>query len=692
MSYKDLIIKYLIEAQHPASLNEISAHLKLNSKERSIVRREVKELVNKGTVVKLKRNRYGIPGKMNLVTNTFQAHQDGYGFVLCEDKEPGDIFVSSRMCGGAMNGDTVVVRVEGKKPNGKREGRIIQIIKRAHEEVVGRYEESESFGFVVPSDPRLIHDIYVTKEHSHNAEAGSIVTAKILKYPTQKRNPEGEVTSILGKPGDPSLDLKTVIKSYNLPEGFTKEAIAEARLCEEKLDITKSDKRKDLRGDIIFTIDGEDAKDFDDAVSIKITNSGNYKLSVHIADVSHYVTPNSALDKEAYQRGTSVYFPATVIPMLPFELSSGICSLKEGEDRLCVSVDMTFSPEGKRKSFRFFKSIIQSKKRLTYNFAQKVLDDQEEFEHKEKLVAMDKLASLLRKNRIKKGSLDFDLPEPHFNTDMYGKIISIEKRERNEAHKLIEEFMLAANEAAGDMLTKEKAPLLYRIHETPEQDKAAEVFESLKYFKYKGKPGSYKSPKTYQKILGFFEGTAEETVINMIILRTMKQARYSPDNMGHFGLAMKNYTHFTSPIRRYPDLLIHRSIKKVLDKEENKESHEEMEEMGLHCSIKERNAEQAERSFCDLKRAEFMENKVGKEYRGIISGVNSFGFFVELEDFFVEGLVRVTTLCDDYYAYIEKEQRLLGERTKNSFSLGDEVKIKVLSIDKEKRHINFRLA
>jgi len=671
----------------PVSIREILVNFKLSSKERPLIKNEMRKLVKQGAVVKLQRGRYGIPEKMSLLTGIYQAHPDGFGFVLSEEGK--DVFVGSKKTSGAMDSDLVVVRIESG--DDKPSGRIIQILERAHNEIVGRFEKEGKCGFVIPMNPRLTHDVFIPRESKTKAKNGDIVTVKIVEYPQNKRNPIGETIEVLGRSGDPDLDLKVVIKNHNLPDRFSSESIEEAKKHSKKaITLATEDKREDWREKIVFTIDGEDAKDFDDAVSIEKTDTGDLKLSVHIADVSNYVKPHSHIDKEAYERGTSVYFPGTVLPMIPFELSAGICSLKENEDRFCLAVEMIFSPAGERKSFRFFKSIIRSKKRLTYTLVQKILDGEiEDFPYTPDLVNMNSLAKLLKKKRLEQGGLDFDLPEPQFNTNAYGKILSIEKRERNEAHKLIEEFMLAANGAAAELMVYKKLPAFFRIHEVPDESKASELFEVLRLFGYKPKNTSFKNPKTLQKAVAFFEGKSEEHVVQILMLRSLKQARYSANNEGHFGLAMENYTHFTSPIRRYPDLYVHRIIKNYLDSK--KSDLENIDIVAQHTSTRERAAEDAQKDFESVKRVEFMEDKIGNIYTGTISGVKSYGFFVELDKVFIEGLVRVGTLYDDYYHFVEKELTLVGEDTGKFFTLGMDVKVKVIKTDREKRHIDFRL-
>jgi len=636
----------------------------------------------------MKRGRYGLPEKMSLLTGIYQAHPDGYGFVLAE--EGGDVFVGSRKNGGAMDGDMVVVRTESHGRNGGPEGRIIQVVERSHQEVVGRFEEGKRFGFVVPLNPRLVNDIFISKDDVGKACEGDIVVTSITAYPDEKRSPEGNITEVLGKFGDPTLDMKVVVKNHGIPDSFSPASLHEARVvCEE--DVSLGDNRSDLREKVLFTIDGEDAKDFDDAVSIEMAENGDYKLGVHIADVSHYVRPQSSLEKDAYERGTSVYFPGVVVPMLPFELSAGICSLKEAEDRLCLSVEITFSNSGERKSYRFFNSVINSKKRFTYTAVKEIMDmDTDELPYSSEIRVMESLAALLREKRMRRGSLDFDLPEPLFNTDMHGKILSIEKCERNDAHKLIEEFMLSANEAAADLIVSESLPPIFRIHERPDEDKIGELLGFLKFLNYKPKHSSPKDPKTYSEILAFFDGKTEGSVVQVMLLRSLKKACYSADNVGHFGLAMNNYTHFTSPIRRYPDLCVHRIIKAFLKLEKQLDK-DKMHELAQHCSIRERAADNAVKDFEDLKRAEFMEKRVGEKYTGTISGVKSYGFFVELDDIFVNGLVRVSTLSDDYYTFLDKELKLVGERTGRTFSMGMRVHVCVTDVDREKRHIDFKL-
>jgi len=674
------ILKFLKkDSSRPVSLREIILNLRVKPEERPLLKKDLRSLVKRGVLVKMKRGRYGLPEKMSLLTGVYQAHPDGYGFVLAEEGK--DVFVGSRKNGGAMDGDMVVVRTESLGRNGGPEGRIIQVLERTHKEVIGRFEEGKRFGFVVPLNPRLVNDIFISKGDIGKACEGDIVLTTITAYPDEKRSPEGNIIEVLGKYGDPTLDMKVVVKNHGIPDSFSPASIHEAQMvCKEELSLGG---RSDLREKVLFTIDGEDAKDFDDAVSIEMTEDGCYKLGVHIADVSHYVRPGSSLEADAYDRGTSVYFPGVVLPMLPFELSAGICSLKEAEDRLCLSVEIIFSKSGERKSYRFFNSIINSKKRFTYTAVKEIMDmETDELPHSSEIRVMESLAALLREKRMLRGSLDFDLPEPMFNTDVHGKILSIEKCERNDAHKLIEEFMLSANEATADLMVSESLPPIFRIHERPDEDKTSELLSFLKFLKYKSKHTSPKDPKTYSD--------PEGSVVQVMVLRSLKKACYSADNAGHFGLAMNNYTHFTSPIRRYPDLCVHRIIKAFL-KQEKQLDKDKMHALSQHCSIRERAADNAVKDFEDLKRAEFMEKRVGENYSGTISGVKSYGFFVELDNIFVNGLVRVSTLSDDYYAFLDKELKLVGERTGKCFHMGMRVQVSVSGVDREKRHIDFKL-
>ena len=599
-----------------------------------------------------------------------------------------------------MHGDRVVARVEGTKSRGKQEGSIIRILERAHKAVVGRYEKGKKFGYVIPREQRIVHDIYIPRGESMGAQDGELVLTEISFYPTQKRNPEGRIIQVLGKPDDPEVEIQSVIAEYGLSSVFPDEVMAEAMKRGDTIPVDDIKARVDLRPMTTVTIDGETARDFDDAVSVRREKNDNIKLWVSIADVSHYVRSGSALDEEAYNRGTSVYFPGRCIPMLPENLSNGICSLNPEVDRLTFTAEMEFNGKGECVDKRFYPSVINSNFRLTYTIVKKILVDgnagltEKYASVMFDLKVMEELCCRLKKYRQVRGCIDFDLPEAQIVLDIQGGVEAIVRSERNLAHMIIEEFMLAANEAVASFLSKKKIPLLYRIHNEPDQEKIAHFKEFIHNFGYRVK-GAKTSAKELSRILCEAAGKPEEKTINHVLLRSMKQAEYSPENVGHFGLASKEYCHFTSPIRRYPDLVAHRILKRALSHEGmNEEARQQqsayLKATGEATSAKERRAMEVEREIVSFFKTCFMVDKVGEKYRGFVTGVTSFGFFVELESLFVEGLVHVTSLDDDYYRYDEKGHSLTGERRGRTFHIGDEIEVRVDRVDVEKRQIDFK--
>ncbi|MDT8318239.1 MAG: ribonuclease R, partial [bacterium] len=657
-------------------------------------------MVTSGEIVRIKGGRYGVPSKMNLVTGRLQMHPDGFGFVL-PDEGGEDVFVRPKGVSFAMHGDHVVARVEGQKPGGKRDGSIIRVIERAHKTLVGRYEKGKKFGYVVAEEKRILQDLYIPKGEDMGAKDGDVVLVEITSYPVKNRSPEGLVIQVIGRPDDPEVEIQSIIIKHNISAIFPEEALAEADGVPDSVSDSDIEGRVDLRGMTTVTIDGETAKDFDDAVSVRREKNGNIRLWVSIADVSHYVKEGSPLDKEAYARSTSVYFPDRCIPMLPERLSNGICSLNPRVDRLTMTAEMEFNRKGERVDQSFYSSVIRSDFRLTYTAVKKILLDGDEALTKEyetilpDLKIMEELCDYLKEFRRERGCIDFDLPEAQIIIDIQGGIEAIVRSERNLAHMIVEEFMLAANEAVASYLTGKKMPLLYRIHEEPDSEKLANFREFIHNFGYTLK-GDSPSPKELQRVLGEVSGRPEERTINHVLLRSMKQAVYSPENIGHFGLASAEYCHFTSPIRRYPDLMIHRTMKLAASKGKGQgkvveKLAELLPAMGEETSARERKAMEAERDVVDLKKTQFMLDKVGEEYGGFVTGVTSFGLFVELEGLFVEGLIHISSLGDDYYIYDEKGHSLTGERLKRVFRMGDELRVGVARVDIDKRQIDFTL-
>lgn len=712
MNYTHKQIADAIKARtgRPLMVRELMRLLKLTTDDRKALKHTLNELVLSGEIIKTRGNRYGLPEKMDLETGVFQAHPQGYGFVIPEKKGKTDIFISARGKLDAMNGDTVVARVTPaagrKKGEGKREGMIVRILKRAHTRIVGVYElpgpKAGGYGFVTSQDPKITQDVVIGKENAGKAKNGDIVSADIISYPLRGRPPEGRITRVIGKPGDPGIDSELIIEQYDLPVRFTPETLAEAKDIPQQVSSAMIKGRKDLRALPTVTIDGEKARDFDDAISIEKIKSG-YRLWVHIADVAHYVKDDSTLNEEAYQRGTSVYLPDRAIPMLPEALSNGICSLNPNVDRLTLTCEMDISPTGEILRYDIYESIINSNERMTYTTVRQILTDKDPAQRKRyaELLAefelMEALMNILRTKRAKRGSIDFDLPEPQIILDLQGHMTDIIKAERNMAHQIVEEFMLAANETTAHHIENKKAPFIYRIHEEPAEDKLADLAEFLATLGF-SLPGAGKiKPLHLQKALARAKGTPEETLINTVLLRTMKQARYSEKNEGHFGLAAETYTHFTSPIRRYPDLIVHRILKadikgKLKDPVYTEKLATVLPEAAAHCSRRERTAMEAERDVVAMLKLRFMEDKLGEVYDGIITGATQFGFFVQLKEFFVEGLVHISTLADDYYHYVEKLHCLRGEKKKKTYRIGDTVRVRLDRVDTARKRMDFSVA
>ncbi|MBI3803758.1 MAG: ribonuclease R [Nitrospirae bacterium] len=698
---KEAILRELEKkSDHPFLLKELMQALNLPKEARREIKKLLRRMIEAGEIIRTRGNRYGLPQKMNLVVGRLKGHRDGYGFVIPETEGEPDLFIGAKKMEEAMHGDRVVARVEATKPDGRSEGRVIRVLERARKQIVGRFEKGRTVGFVIPADKRITNDLYIAPEHRLSAETGEIVLAEILAYPTKNRNPEGKVIKILGKIDDPRIDTVMVVESYNLPRTFPDDTLQEADKVKESVTAQMRRGREDLRELPTVTIDGERARDFDDAISIEKTRSG-YRLWVHIADVSHYVPEGSALDREAYERGTSVYFPDAVLPMFPEKLSNGICSLNPKEDRLTMTAEMVFDEAGRRIDYKLYDSVIRSDERMTYTAVRQILTDRDETVRKRyagllpQFEMMERLAMQLRKNRLARGSLDFDLPEPEIILDLTGETIDIIRSERNVAHQLIEEFMLAANETVAGHMTRLEVPFLYRIHDPPTPTRIFEFNELLKTFGLVLHDLEKPRPRSLSDILDVVKGRPEERLIHQILLRSLKQAKYSAENHGHFGLASEEYTHFTSPIRRYPDLIVHRLLKKVIhhrmSQEEQEAWAERLPEIGKQTSERERQAMEAEREVIQRKKVKFMSDKVGETYDGFISGVAAYGLFIELGTYFVEGLIHVSNLHDDYYIYDERQHALIGEHHRRTFRLGDPIQVRVERVDLENWQIDFGL-
>jgi ribonuclease R len=701
MNVKEAIINFMREqAYKPMTMKELRKAFGIKKSEIKEFKKIVDDLETQGLIIRTRTNRYGLPDKMGLITGKFQGHQNGYGFVIPDD-EGMDVFVSSSFSNGAMNGDKVVVKVIKEENKGKKcEGEIIRVLERANKTIIGTFENSRNFGFVVPEEKRIYQDIFIPKECKKDAETGDIVIVQITKWSGNRRNPEGKIVDILGKRGEKGIDILTIIKKNNLPEDFPAKVLAYAENIPDEIPEGEYKRRVDLRDVVTVTIDGEDAKDLDDAVSLRKLENGNYYLGVHIADVSHYVHENSPLDREALKRGNSVYLIDRVIPMLPRKLSNGICSLNPNTDRLTLSCLMEIDKNGKVLKHDIVESIIKSNERMTYTDVTKILkhEDPEIMSRYDYLVdtfkLMEELCRILNKKRKIRGAIDFDFEECKITLDSLGVPIRIEPYERGISNRIIEEFMLVCNETIAEHMFWTNIPFVYRIHEDPDEEKLMRFNEFVHNLGYVIKWGQEVHPKALQDIIEKVKGKKEETVVSTLLLRSMKQARYSPECVGHFGLAARYYCHFTSPIRRYPDLIIHRIIKEFINGKLNegriKKLAKEVEYAARQTSDTERLAQDAEREVDDLKKAEYMSKRIGEEYDGIVSSVTNFGMFVELSNT-IEGLVHMSTLEDDYYIYDEKHLSLIGEKTRNIYKLGDEVRIRVVKVDMFAHEIYFEL-
>jgi ribonuclease R len=682
----------------PISFKELVQRLDLSKPEGRALKKVLREMLHEGELVLTRKGLYGPAEEMSLITGYFEAHREGYGFVIPEKPGERDVFVPRGASLGAMDNDRVIVRMENRR---RRGGRVVRVLQRAETRVVGRLEVTKHAAYVRPKDKSIAFDLYVPPEERGKAGDGDKVIAEIVSYPTDKRQPTCRIVKVLEKPEDPRAEIEAIIDEFGLPRRFPKPVSDESKLLRGK---QKEDegrvKRKDLRGLPTVTIDGERAKDFDDAVSVGLTEHG-YRLWVHIADVGFYVTWGSVIDFEARKRGTSVYFPDRVIPMLPKELSEDLCSLRPKVERLAFTVEMDFDRYGNRTSKNFYPSLIKSDERMTYTSVRKILVDQDAGEREKygyllkDFELMGELCGLLRGNRLERGSLDFDLPEPEIVLDLQGNPEAILRAERNFAHMVIEEFMIAANESVAEHLEGMGVPSLYRIHEEPDPMKLEDIMRVLKPL---GKVGrkTLKRPKDFSEVLKAIKNTPQEEVINYIVLRSLKQARYSPVNVGHFGLASESYTHFTSPIRRYPDLVVHRILREVLLKKRLSDKRtQELESMlpdiAFSSSRMERVSVEAEREVVGAMRVWFMKDKVGEEFAARIVGVTPYGMRVRLKEFYVDGFLHVSYMTDDFYQFNDRNMTIYGRNTKKTFKIGQELRLRIDRVDMEERDIIFSL-
>lgn len=653
-----------------------------------------------GVIIRNNKDKYGPISSDYLVVGRLQGHEKGFAFVIPNDKTREDIFIPAENMNSAMNGDIVVANLTRMPEAGRRqEGEIVRILERENETIIGTFEDNGNFGFLIPDEHRIAYDVFIPKAQTGGAKNGQKVVVQVTRWPELRRNPEGKVIEILGFLSDKGTDILSIIRQYKLPEDFPPKVQDQADLIGQEVTARDLEGREDLRDLVCFTIDGPDAKDFDDAVSIESLDNGNYKLGVHIADVAHYVKLNSALDKEALSRGNSVYLIDRVIPMLPKELSNGICSLNPHLERLTLTVFMEIDKKGTVVDHRIVESVIKSKHRLIYDDVSDFLENDDD-KAKEKLKdilselsKMHELMEVLKEKRERRGSIDFDFPETFIELDDNGKPIDVRVAERRVANRMIEEFMLVCNETVAEEFFWAEIPFLYRVHEEPNPEKLEAFAKFIHNFGYTLK-GKEIHPKELQLLTQEIKGKKEESVISTILLRSLKKAVYSPESGIHFGLAAQYYSHFTSPIRRYPDLVIHRIIKDYLKGNLTGDRLARLEkvlpEIADHTSMTERRAEDAEREVDDLKKAQYMAERIGEEYTGIVSSVTSFGLFVQLENT-IEGLVHFNNMDDDFYRFDEENYYIIGERTNRIYRLGDEVRIEVIGADVGKRNIDFRL-
>ena len=701
MSMREIIVEFMKQPKYkPMLKEELAVAFKIDRKDQREFFKSLESMEKEGIILKARNERYGLLNNEYMALGVLEGNEKGFGFVISKDRPGDDVFISAENMNGAMHGDKVVVNIlKRREASRKQEGEIIRILERANETVIGTYEGNGNFGFVIPDNHKLSYDIFIPKAGSMNAKDGHKVIVELTRWPEPRRNPEGSVVEVLGYPWEKGTDILSIVRMFNLPSVFPEDVIKEAQAVPMRIPDDEISRRRDLRQLKLFTIDGADAKDLDDAVSIESLDNGGYRLGVHIADVSHYVKDDSPLDKEALKRGNSVYLLDRVIPMLPHELSNGICSLNPNEDRLAMSVIMDIDKKGKVYAHEIFESVINSKARLIYDDVSDLLEGKTSTEGKLKEVAgelfvMKELMDILRARRERRGSIDFDFPESYIELDENGKPIDVRKLERRVANRLIEEFMLVCNETVAERFFWAQIPFLYRIHEDPNPEKVADFLRFIHNFGYSIR-GKELHPKDFQRLTDEIKGRREEPVISTLLLRTMQKAVYSSEPGKHFGLAAQYYSHFTSPIRRYPDLQIHRIIKETL---RGSLSHRRMEhlegwlpEVADHTSMTERRAEEAEREVDDLKKAQYMAERIGEEYDGIVSSVTSFGMFVQLENT-IEGLVHFSNMEDDFYFFDEENYMIVGERTKRTYRLGDEVRIKVIGADIGKKNIDFAIA
>ena len=700
---KKIIYEFICDDMYvPMKLKELAILLQVPKEQRSELKAVMDALEAEGKVHVSQKGKY-LKGAGRTLRGVYQAHPRGFGFVTLEG-EKDDIFIPEKETNGALHGDTVEILLTASPEGKRKEGKIVKIAERGTAKIVGLYQvaKGKHYGFVIPDNQRFLQDIFVPEERAKGAVDGHKVVVELTSYGSDNAKPEGKIVEILGHMNDPGVDIMSIVKSYDLPVEFPEKVMNQAERVPEEVSDADMAGRKDLREWVMVTIDGEDAKDLDDAVSLTRTEDGkNWILGVHIADVANYVQERSALDREALHRGTSVYLADRVIPMLPHRLSNGICSLNAGVDRLAMSCIMTVDAKGDVIDHEICESVIRVNERMSYTSVKKILEDHDEEETTRYIdlvpmfEEMEQLAGILRNRRHQRGSIDFDFPESKIMLDEEGHPMEIRSYDRNVATKIIEDFMLLANETVAEEYYWREIPFVYRVHETPDEDKIKKLAILINNFGYSLHISDEVRPGQIQKLLAKIQGTPQETMISRLALRSMKQARYTPENDGHFGLAARYYTHFTSPIRRYPDLQIHRIIKDDLRGRMNEKKMEHYQtilpEVTRQASETERRAEEAERETIRLKKAEYMEAHIGEVFEGVISGITNWGIYVELSNT-IEGLVHVANMYDDHYDYYEDRYEMVGEHTGKTYKLGETVYVRVIDADCLTRTIDFEMA
>jgi ribonuclease R len=701
----------------PLNKIEIARKIGVSGSARVALRKTLRDLERSGEIARIRKDRYVLPAEADLVTGRLSVHPAGFGFLTPEKAGGPDVFIAAEDIGVAMHRDRVVARISLEPPSGRikrrREGRVIRILERAHNTIVGTLQRSRNFYYVVPDDPRFVHDVYVgavtavSKDRKSEAAAniGDKVVVRLDSWESRHVNPEGEVIEVLGPASAPGVDMLSIVRKYHLPIEFPRDALEQVSRIPENIDARQLFGREDLRNQFIFTIDPDDARDFDDAIQVEKLPKGGWRLGVHIADVAAYVEPGTALDREARLRGNSVYLPDRVIPMLPERLSNGVCSLNPGVDRLTHSVFIHFDKRGVPKSTRFARSVIRSARRLTYKEAYAILASPPRDQLGERLHLAWELAALMRRKRFEHGALDLDFPEVKVWVDSHGRPVRLERVENDESHQLIEEFMLAANEAVARELKKRAIPTIYRVHENPDPEKLAEYREFALSFNYQ--VGDLTHRAELQRLLAEIRGKPEEQALKVGLLKSLKRARYDPQPLGHYGLAKTNYLHFTSPIRRYADLVVHRAVGRdaALSRKPSGDGaarpvhHSNMGEIASiaeHISTTERNAADAEIDAAQMKKLEFFQRQLGEGNPQIFSAtivdVRNYGLLVELPDALLTGLIHVSSLADDFYVFEPARRQLIGRRSRKRFQVGDNLSVFVARVDQFKRQVDFAIA